>query len=252
MITPFDCALNDVLLSSLDKAICIQDIREEAPKLRTSTLALPAEGQRLLRQQRESLTVQVIFAIHEEDPIRRREVLQTVLAWAARGGVLTTTDRPGQRLSVLCTALPAMAAEDWTAPLTLSFTSERTPYWEADEEAIVSGSEVLTLNTPGTAESAPVDVVVINDTASTVDDLTLYCGGTRMEFTGLNLPRSGMFLLLQSGGILSAQMDGHSVLHCCTPESDDLLLAPCGRSCIAYASATEPLQATFTVRGRYL
>ena len=252
MKTPFDCALNGVLLSSLDEAICVQDIREEAPKLRTSALSLPMEGQRLLRQQRESLTVQVIFAIHAEDPVRRRAVLQNVLAWAAQGGLLTTLDRPGQQLSVLCTALPAMSAEDWAAPLTLSFTSVRVPYWEATDEVTVSGSAVLTLDTPGTAESAPVDVVVINDTTSLVDTLTLYCGGTRMEFTDLHLPSSGMFLLLQSGGILSAQVAGRSVLPCRTPESDDLLLAPCGRSCVVYASAAEPLQATFTVRGRYL
>lgn len=252
MKTPFDCALNGVLLSSLDEAICLRDIREEAPRLRTSALALPTEGQRLLRQQRESLTVQILFAIHAEDPIRRRAVLQAVHAWAARGGILTVTDRPGQQLTVLCTALPAMAAEDWTETLTIAFTSERVPCWEAAEEVSASGSEVLTLDAPGTAESAPVDVAVINDTAQIVDDLTLYCGGTRMAFTGLHMPSGGVFLLIQSGGVLSAQVDGVSALHCRTPESDDLLLAPCGRSCVVYASAAEPLQATFTVRGRYL
>ena len=164
MTTSFDCALDSILLSSLDAAICVLDIREEAPRLRTSALALQQEGRRLLRQQRESLTLHITFAIHEPDPVRRRTVLQSVQAWAARGGFLTTTDRPGQRLSVVCTAFPAMSAEDWTEALTLTFTSTLVPYWEDAEEAFASGSAVLTLNIPGTAASTPVDVVVINDT----------------------------------------------------------------------------------------
>lgn len=252
MTTSFDCALNSVLLSSLDAAICVQDIREDAPKLRTSALALQQEGRRLLRQHRESLTLHITFAIHEPEPVRRRTVLQAVQAWAAQGGFLTTTDRPGQRLGVVCTALPAMSAEGWTEALTLTFVSTLVPYWEDAEETFASGSTVLTLNIPGTAASSPVDVVVINNTEETVTSLTLRCGSTQMVFEGIDMPSNGLFLLIQSDGALVAQLNGQSVLACRTPESDDRLLAPCGTSCTAYASALEPLQATFSARGRYV
>lgn len=251
MTTQFDCALDGVALSSLDDTLCVLDIREDAPKMRTAALALRPAGRRLLHQQRESLTVQIGFAIHEEDPVRRREVLQSVHAWAAKGGILTTSERPGQQLTVICTALPAMSAEDWTETLTLAFTTTLVPYWEAAEASSASGSDVLTLTAAGNAGSAPVDVIAINDTDETVTSLKIYCGGTQMVFEGISMPAGGILFLIQSGGVFTAELDGESILPFRTPESDDLLLAPCGTGCTAYASASAPLQAAFTVRGRY-
>lgn len=252
MTTQFDCALNGILLSSVDDRICVLDIQENAPKLRTTSLALHPEGQHMLRQTRDSLTVQVRFAIHEEDPLRRREAAQAVHTWAAKGGLLTTSDRSGQQLTVICTGYPAVAAGDWTQELTLTFQSARVPYWEDAETTSVSGSSVLTLTTPGTAESAPVDVVVVNNTAQTITHLKVRCGSTEMNFEGINFPANTMFVLNQTDGPLSARVMGSSILHCRTAESADLLLAPCGQSCTVYASADAPLQSSFTVRGRYV
>lgn len=252
MTTLFDCALNDVLLSSLNLLICVLDIREDAPKIRTTALPLYPEGQKLLRQQRDSLTVHVDFALHEEDPLRRREALQEIVRWAVQGGVLSTTDRPGQQLAVICAGLPATSGEDWTEKLTLTFQSARVPYWEDAAEVTVSGSEELTLNTPGTADSAPVDVVVVNDSAETAATVTFCAGSTQMVFEGLQFQPNSTFRLIQSSGPLVAEIDGESVLACRTAASADRLLVPCGRSSTVYAAAGEPLQASFTVRGRYV
>lgn len=251
MTTLFDCALNGILLSSLNERICVLDIREDAPKLRTTALSLHPEGQHLLRQVRESLTLHVDFALHEEDPILRCKAMQTIHAWAVKGGMLTITSRAGQRLPVICADLPSLSGEDWTEKCTLTFQSTRVPYWEDANATTAAGSEVLTLNVPGTVESVPVDVLVINNTDETINRLTVRAGSTQMVFEGLVFEPGSMFLLIQSDGPLLAQIDGDSVLHCRTANSADQLLAPCGKNCTAYASASAPLQASFTVRGRY-
>ncbi len=252
MTTRFDCALNGVLLSSLNERICVLDLKEAAPGMRTTTLTLQPEGHRLLRRWRDSLTVQAVFAIQDENPVNRRATLRAVHAWAEAGGLLTITDRPGQRLRVRCASLPDFAAEDWQQPLTLTFVAAGAPYWEDAAATSVTGSDVLDLLTPGTAENAPVDAFIINDTDATVTRLKIYCGGTQMIFEGIDMPVGAFFLLTQSDGPLTASVNGESVLANRTPESDDLLLAPCGRSATVYASDTQPLQASFTVRGRYV
>lgn len=251
MTTAHDCALNGVRLSGLNDRICVLDIREDAPKLRTTCLSLPPEGQQLLRQTREKLTLHIVFALHEEDPVRRREALSTIHRWAMSGGMLTTSDRPEQQLQVICASLAPLSAEDWTEELTLTFQSARTPYWEDAQATSVTGHDALVLDTPGTADAAPVDVMIVNDTEETVTRVTLSADETQMVFEGLSFHPGSRFLLNQSDGPLLAEIDGESVLHCRTPDSADSLLVPCGRSSTVSAAAPLPLSATFTVRGRY-
>lgn len=252
MKTQFDCALDGVLLSSLNESICVLDIREDAPAMRTAALALHPEGQHLLHQQRESLTVHAVFAIHEEDPTLRREAMQAVRAWAAKGGLLTTSDRTGLQLAVICTSLPSASSEDWTETLTLTFRSTRIPYWEDAAPTSALGSGEQTLTVPGSADFAPVDVMLINEGAEAVTSLTLHCGETQMTFEGIALEAGGIFAMIQTSGTLMAKISGQSVLACRTADSDDLLLAPCGTPCTVSASASQPLQANFAARGRYV
>ena len=102
-MTIHDCALNGASLSWLDERICVLDVQEDAPRLRLPAFPLPLGGQ-FLSPVRESLSVRVTFAIHEEDPARRWSLLERVRAWAADGGLLTLDARPDQQLTVVCTA----------------------------------------------------------------------------------------------------------------------------------------------------
>lgn len=253
MTTQFDCALGGVLLSSLDGRICVLDVHEDAPKLRIVTMPLHSGGQQLLERERESVSIHVRFSIHEENPIRRRTVLGAIQHWAEEGGYLTTTERPGLRLMVTCTSLPAMSGKDWTEELTLTFTTTHAPYWEDAEQTSASGTGEVTLVAPGTAQFAPVNAVIVNTTASTVTRLTVSCGDTQMTFAGISLPSGGQFALAHtSAGKLTARVGSTSVLHCRTADSSDDLLAPCGESCIASVSASVSLYAFFNTRGRYV
>lgn len=249
-MTIHDCTLGGVSLSSLDKRICVLDFQEDAPAISLVTHALARGGQQL-RQTRRSLTVRIHFAIHEANPSRRKAVLQTICSWAMQGGVLTLSDRAGKRLHVVCTALPAITSEDWTAPLSIAFTTTHCPWWEAVSPTSVSGNGGLTMTLPGTADFAPVDAQITNAGTQPLSLLTVRCGSSLMIFNGIDLPVGSVLTLTTTDGVFSAEIDGESVLHCRTAGSDDLLLAPCGKTCTVSATATQPLSTTFSARGRY-
>ena len=251
MTPPFDCALNGVSLSALDDRIAVLDLQEDSPKLRQVTAPSHPDGQRTICQQRESLTIRVTFALHEPDVQQRLQLLQQVRGWAEQGSTFTASDHPGQQLTVLCTSLPGMSADDWMAPLTVVFTAGRIPYWE---DAVMTQHEcsgASTFNVPGTAATTPVSVMVVNDGTTTVHHLTLRCGDSHMTFNGIDLPVNGFFLLTDTGSIQTAKVGGDSVLHCRTADSSDALLASCGKPCPVEAIADQPLRIIFMARGRY-
>lgn len=250
-MTTFDCALNGVSLSGLDERICVLDLREDAPKLRTAAALLRPEGQLLLAQSRESLTVHIRFAIHEEQPPRRSEVLSRVRAWAEKGGTLTLSSREGQRLQVICTAMPALSAEDWLQEMSITLTSVGSPYWEATAVTEAATFDEATLLLPGTADSAPVDVLVSNASEETVTSLHVSCGTTALHFEGLALEAGSEVLIEHLSGLLTARTADDSVLKYRTAESSDQLLAPCGASCSLRVWADQTVHARFYARGRY-
>lgn len=252
MTTPYHIALNGTALSSLDDAICILDIRENAPVMRAASVDLYGGGQRLLRRERESLSIQAAFAIQEPDVDHREAVFRRVLAWAEAGGMLTASGRNGQQLQVICAALPDFHAEDWMETLHITFTTTAVPYWEAIAMTPVTTTASASLTLPGNGGFTPVNVQVVNNGAKPMTQLTLVCGDTQMLFYGLSLAAGGTFSLRYSNGILTAEADGESQLRFRTAQSDDLLLAPCGRSCPVSVAADQAVTATFSARGRYL
>lgn len=237
MTTLFDCTLHGETLSALDERIAVTDIRE--------TLQMNVGI-------RECIAVEVRFCIHEEDPVRRREVMSRIIAWAGKGGQLTTSDRPGLRLAVSCTKLPELSALDWSAEMALCFTSANMPWWESSTPVTVSGNGILSMDVPGDAPQTVAEAIVINAGTAVVTELTIACHMTEMTFRGITLQPGSFFSLMYGDGHLLAWVDGESVLHCRTAQSSDELLAPCGQTATMYATAGEtPLQTIFTVRGRF-
>lgn len=252
MISLYDCALNGVSLSSLSERICILDIRESAPRLRQTSLALYPEGRQQYQLQRDSITLQIVFAVHEENPELRSLVFQHIRSWAASGGVLTVSDHPGLQLTVICTELPSVTSEDWTEKCVLSFQTTRCPYWEDAAETIVSGSGTMSVHLPGTASFAPVNALILNDGDAPITRITVQAADSRMTFEGIHLPAGRLMLLNQTDGPLKAWAAGQSVLHCRTADSDDQLLLPCGQESLVCTDADGTAFTTFTVRGRYV
>lgn len=252
MTTRYDCALNNIALSSLDGRICVTDVTECAPKIRFAAASRPGAGMHLLRRSRESLDVQVRLLIHESRIVQRRSIMQRILAWAEDGGWLTTCDRPGQRLRVVCRQTPAMSALEWLQELTLTFTALCPPCWEAADPVTAATAAEAELTVPGTATSCPVDASVLNQGGDVLTTLTLTAAETSMTFDGLSVPAGAEVHILWENGCLRAFTEAGSILLHRTADSHDLLQAPCGIAFSVSVLADQPVLATFSARGRYL
>ena len=248
----FDCTLNGVSLSGMHERICILDIAEDAPRMHETTLPLHSGGQHVLTRERQSISIRVRFAIHEERPALRSAIAASIRAWAADSGYLTISARPGQRLHVSCAEMPAFSGNDWTEEQTLVFTSTHTPWWEDAETTSASGTDAVYLVVPGNAESTPVEVALINTSAATVTQVTVICGVNRITFRDIALPSGGQLVISRVNGAFTAKLDGSSILHRRTMDSADELLAPCGQTATLYVSPSQGMYAFYNVRGRYL
>ena len=251
-MTNLDCTLNGVSLSGIYERICILDIIEDAPRMHETTLALHTGVQRVLARERQSISIRVRFAIHEERPAMRCFILQQIHDWAQQNGYLTLTARPGQQLHVRCTGLPNLSGNDWTEELSLIFTSTHSPYWEDYTVTSAQGTAPVTVNVPGTAPSTPVEVILLNATAATVTQVTVTCGESHITFRDIALPSGGQLVISQVDGIFTAKLDGSSILHRRTMDSADALLVPCGKAVTMSVTASQALFAFYHVRGRYL
>lgn len=252
MKTPFDCALGGVFLSDLEDCICVLDVREEAPEMRLVTLPLPSGGEKLLRRERVRLKVGVTFALQTEDPVRRKAALAAVTAWANKGGALTLPDRPGMQLTVVCCGFPALESQDFAAPLQLVFTTTHTPYWEdsAFTQCYVEESGDITI--PGNAGSAILNLVVVNDSEEDLTSLTAVSGSTRLCFENFVLPAYTMLMITCTPERMSALIGATSILDCRTADSDDFLLAPCGKTTTVQVTTDQTATVIVSARGRYL
>lgn len=248
----FSCALRGVPMESIDPVVRVTDVTELPPRMWVTTAPTARHGLKLLRRVRESLTVRVSFLMHEYDPARRRELLSRVHAWADRGGWLTTSDRPGQRLSVVCDTLPTLSALCWSDELQLEFTAYAVPFWETEAESETVTDSTATLTLDGNADGCPVSAEITNAGANTLTTLTLQCGNTQMTFDGLALAPGGAFTLTAENGLLRAEVQGESVLMRRTADSSDLLLADGGVETAVRVSADQAVHARFHARGRWL
>lgn len=253
MMTRYACAIDGQGLQDVDPTIIITDIQETVPKVKatTSTNAV-YQGLQLTRLQRQSLSVTVSFEVHEYSTARRKAVAEEACEWA-KDGWLTISDRPDQRLYVVCDKLPVVtSALKWTDKLSIGFTAYALPYWQEifPASATYSGtSGVVSLSPAGT-----VDCYLEGDitaTGGTVNTLTIAANGRTFAFSGLGLT---------SGKTLSIGYDDEhhwqymrigdtSALSKRTEASaDDIMLHPRTVNAIT-VTANAPVQARFGGRG---
>ncbi len=262
MMTRYACWLNGQGLHDLDASICILDIAETVPAIRTQTAALAGrEGLLVTARRRQSLTVTVTFEIRERDPYRRKAIADQARAWA-RDGWLAISDRPDQRLYVLCESLPAIgSALRWTGPLTAVFTAYALPFWEADQP--VRAEVVAPANTAASAALSPVgtapwclmDCQVENQGDAALTTLTIASGaGDTLTLVAPSLlaPGGALTLTHDTAGRLRIAGPTGSLLHTRTAASaDDLTLVP-GQTAHPAVTADQPVKATFLTRGLFV
>lgn len=258
MMTRYEAWLNKKSLSAVDPSVYILDIAYGSPRFAIDTADKPGRnGQYVTGRNARNSSVVITFEIHEQDTERRQEVCRRVQAWAMGGGVLTTRDRRGQRLCVICEDPAAISsALKWTQPLKITLTAYEQPFWEDEypRSATVSGTGAeTTLYVPGFGAQTRVEATVKNSSGSTIDALTLTAGGTTMRFEGLALA-SGETLDIDydENGLLRIRVGDVSKMSCRTAESDDDMMLSTGEGSTVSVSAEASVTAVFRARGLYL
>ncbi len=263
MITRYSVWIDNKGLQDIDPSIYITDIKEKEPKQSAVTASQAwGNGLRLLRMQRQSLSVVVRFAIRERDTARRRDICTRIRAWAQEG-YLTTSDRPGQRLYVVCEKIPTVtSALKWTDEMEMTFTAYDVPWWEDAQANTATASSSLESEhnwhravcyvcNRGTAD-APVTVQVTAQGA--IDKLLVYRDErNKMAFDDLGMRAGDVFSIsYDNRGIVSIKVNDRSVLDKRRGVSGDNFFCEPGRHSFVVQWGEAPFTVRAAVRGRYV
>lgn len=256
MITRYSVALNGVRLDALDDAIIITDIQYTTPSREVvSSRFAGGNGSLYERTRTNSASVIVQAEIHEHDTERRQQICEAVQAWAMQGGRLTTGDKSGRFLDVVCETPPMIdSALKWTGKISATFTAFSVPFWQDVDTlmANISGNGSTGLYAPGNASGAVVDVLLTNAGASEITRVDLNAGDTSLRFTGLSIWAGHTLEIGRENGIMYARVGGTSVLDKRTAQSDDdLTLKPFGVRALT-VNTDGTASTVFRVRGMWL
>lgn len=264
-------AINDIQLDELDNRIIVQGIDVDGGKTSLTAVSLYGrDGQRVTREQRDSIDVTVQFGllIRKSDMEARSSLLEAVNTWAsaaslANGGAwLTVNYKPGRRIRVILTN-PAEEGDlkDWTNIFNLTFRAYGVPYWvEAEPGARIvspiSSAWSGVLNVTGSARTA-ADVELKNESGALINTATVRIGNSEIGFTDLGLGASERLIIDHDANgylrirILSPMGIYRSAMAMRTGGSADDLYAMPGAQTAA-VSAQRAVTMTATATGRYL
>lgn len=263
MITRYSAWINNIGLQDIDDSIYIVDIVERDP----DEEIIKAErsmsgGTRFIRVNRHSLSVVIRFAIRERNPARRSDIVSRIRGWA-REGYLTTSDKPGKRLYVVCEYQPMLdSALRWNETLELTLTAYDVPWWEDERmdsgvaESVISATNegqmaVCYLSNAGNAPApTSVEVTAMGD----IDTLRIYVDEqNRMKFENLDMHDGDVFTLTyDERGLASYKVNGISVMDKRTGNSQDNVMLSPGRGYVLVQWCESPFTVRASVRGRWL
>ena len=252
-MTRFRIWLDGFGLQDIDPSIHIIDVQEHTPQQALTTAAKAAgDGLHVLHRCRESLSVEIRFAIREQHPARRSAILQKIKAWARQGGSLSAGHRPDLRLMVIPGQLSNFSSLRWTEPLALIFTACHVPYWE-DAHPTQAIASPASLYLPGDTPAAPMDLCWRSSRSGQLT-LTITTPLSSITFRDVQFTAKQELLISHDAGVLTATLDDTDLLPHRTPESSDDLLLPCGQtSTVSVTANGEAVQGcTLIARGRWL
>lgn len=258
MVTRYEAWLNKKSLSAIDPAVYILDIAYGAPRFAMTASDIPGRnGQRVTDRHAQSTSVVITFEIHEQDVARRQDICRRVQVWAMQGGMLTTNDRRGQRLSVICDDPPTIdSALKWTKALKMTFGAYEQPFWEDEHPRAVTlsgASASASLYVPGFGAMARVEAEVRNTSSRVINALTLKAGGTTFHFAGLGLSAGETLKIgYDENGLLTIRAGDASKMSCRTAASDDDMMIRTGAAETVSIQADASASVTFKTRGLYL
>lgn len=257
MITRLRASLDGHALDAIADEIYIIDAAYMTPPFSVASSTYAARDGSLVHSRTTPMTQATItFEIHEADVERRQSICMDVQRWAMRGGWLEISDRPGQRMRVVCDTPPVIgSALKWTDKIRVSFTAYDKPWWEdiRARRVSVGADSAVTLYVAGSVDRVPIDAVLKNASGTTVQTVTVHAGDTTMQLYGLNWQDGGEIVVAHDErGYLTLTMDGASIMHLRTPESSDELEIRTNAHERIALEAAEGVTMTVEARGRWV
>lgn len=250
--------LNRIGLADIDPSIHIHDVAYNPPNITTNTVDRARyNGSRVTRQRMGNSSVTIQFDVREYDQVLRQSIMNRITAWAMAGGVLTTDDRPGQRLHVVCTEAPTVKSSlKWAGRQSMEFSAYDQPFWEdvVPKTTILTGTiESGQLAGAGAASDPFVEVRV--KATQYISSVTLNAGNTTIALNGILIsPTQALVIEYDDTHTLKIYNEntGTSYLNKRSASSDDDLMIPVGKFSTVSFSANGSATVTFSVRGLYL
>ena len=253
-------ALNGVQLDEIDPRIIIKGIDGASGKETVNAVSLGSgDGTRITGKRRDSTEVAVRFSMNiRRDAITERAaVLESVNAWAAKGGYLTINYKPDRQLLVDDVVTPG-EGDLWKrlTEYTITFRARAIPYWQqanatqANTGSGNTGSGVIQV--AGSAETA-ADAVLQNLSGATINTASITIGGKTMSFEDLGLGNGQSLaidhIIADGIPVIRARIGSTSVLGKRTG-ADDFILRP-GPNSFSF-SAQRACRMTVSCRGRFV
>lgn len=194
MVLKHRVALDGVELDSIDDRIMISRVETGDGKENISTVSLwdGVSGSRVTAVHRDSLDVTVKFRIRlkKRQMAEREEVLEKVNIWAAAGGVLTTNNKPGRKITVFrAQAAGTGDPWDWTKEYSIIFRACGVPFWQESEPTTVTvtGTQATAEITAGGSEPTAAEVSFTNTSGSSCGSFTVQIGEESIGLSSLAL-----------------------------------------------------------------
>ena len=173
------------------------------------------------------------------------------------GGILTTDDRPNQRLHVVCTSAPSIqSSQKWADSQEMEFSAFDQPFWEDVTPAAVTltgTDESGQLNGVGAAADPFVTARVV--AGAPVTSLTLTAGDTAFRLSGISIASEEALVIDYDETHtlrISNEDTGISYLEKRSADSDDDLMIPVGKWSYVSFESDGLCTVTFKARGLYL
>lgn len=255
MISRYAVWLNDAGLAEIDSEIVLTDIAYAPSNPAFQSERIAASDGQFIGADRyiASNKVTVYFMVRQYNTQMRQEIVQNIIAWAAKGGWLKTSDRPGQRMYVQVSKYPVVSsAQKWSDNLTVEFMAYDYPFWtdETPKRVTLDSGDEEEVFVPGFRETYVEATIVPSET---LENFTIECGDTYIEIDDISIPADQPITISYTADhhILEIKSDGVSLLDKRTPESsDDLVIGP-GKGTVCFDCETEA-ECTLFIRGVYL
>lgn len=253
MLLRFDATNGGAKFSEIAEEVILLDIIEQPAEMNVQKAQYgKGPGTLVSSVERTALSVQLVYVIRTQDPVRWGEVHDLVTKWARNATTLTVNTRPGKKLVGKFYTAPARnSALRWTDEQTITFTAYEVPYWQDENVSVstfISRGDTVKVNCMCTADHVPLELMITNDTSKPITEVMIVVAGTyKMHLKGLNLVTPPQEGLVEEHALVIEAKDGRttrifvtdeqntSMLHTRTEDSVDVL----------EAITTEPTQVYF-------